>query len=245
MLSGPIVLSGTDIYSNDARKQHNLGAVGMDKYGGLYRYTKVAGDESAGYLLCSKADEANHQNIAVQTAASVGDTRIYLTHGGTAVDANEYDDGFLSFVDTSPEGEGYHITAHQAVAAGVTTFWVDLERPLLTAATTSSEVALTHSPWNEPDTTTTLTYIPSGVLMVDVDQSEKPYTWLKTRGPAAVLGDTTGVTDGSYCTISNQSAGGVGLPTEASFADNGESLIGKAMDASVAGEFFPVYLLID
>jgi hypothetical protein len=239
-LTGGLTISSTDIYSNDATQMHPLGAVGMDKYGDCYRYSKMPGDKSAGYLLVGKAREANHQNIAMSAAVAVGATTVAPTVGATAVDANEYDDGYFNFTDVSPEGEWYRIVSHDA-SAGSAACNFYLERPLLTAATTSSEVALVHNAWNEPTLSQLIAEPASGVSVVDIDQSEKPFTWLKTRGVAPVLVDTAGVTVGFKCAISDQVNGAVGLYSDV----DAEMVVGQAMQTGTATEFNPVNLCID
>lgn len=240
-LTGGLTISSTDLYSNDKTQMHPLGAVGMDKYGDLYRYTKLATtDGVAGKLHTSLAREANHQNIALSAAAAVGDTVVLPTVGATAVDANEYDEGYWNFTDVSPEGEWYRITSHDA-SAGSAAISVHLERPLLTAATTSSEGALVRNVWNAPAISQLIAERPAGVCVVDVDVSEKQFTWLKTRGVAPVLVDTAGITVGYKATISDQVDGAVGVLSDL----DAEFEVGQAMQTGTATEFNPIFLTID
>jgi len=240
-LTGAVQISSTDIYSNDDVRKHAIGALGVDKFGDLYRYTYLAADVSAGYLLVSLGREANHQNIALSAAAAKGDVDVYPTVGATAVDADEYVGGYLAFSDNSPEGEWYRIVSHGASAAGSEAVKFTLDRPLLTAATTSSEVALVRNPWMKPAVSQLIAERAAGVTVVDVDVSERPYTWLKTKGVAPVLVDTTGITVGYVACISDQVNGAVGV-----FSDiDTEVPVGQAMQTGTAGEFNPVWLSID
>lgn len=240
-LTGGLILSSTDIYTNDDVQMHPLGACGQDKHGDLYRYAKLASnDVSAGYLVTSLAAEANHQNIAVAVATAVGDTAIELTPGATAVDANEYDWGYLVFNDVSPEGEWYRITSHDAANAS-TQFTVNVERPFLTATTTSSEATLVRNPWQKPAVSQLVTERAAGVTVVDVDVSARPYTWLKTRGVASVLTDTAGVTVGYFATISDQVNGALGVISDI----DQEGRIAQALSTGTATEFNAYYLTID
>lgn len=240
-LSGVTIITANDIYNNDTVQMHALGTVGMDKNGDLYRYAELAtSDVSAGYLVTSLSREANHQNIAVAVATAVGDTSIELTPGATAVDANEYDEGYLVFNDVSPEGEWYRITSHDSAAAS-TQFTVTVERPFLTATTTSSEASLVRNPWKKPAVSQLIAERAAGVTVVDVDVSVAPYTWLKTRGVAAVLVDTTGVTVGYKAAISDQVNGAVGVYSDV----DAEEVVGQMMATGTATEFNPIYLTID
>ena len=239
-MAGLTVITGNDIYENDSVQQHAVGALAMDKYGDMYRYAKLASDVSAGYLLVSLSREANHQNVALSAAAAVGDKVVTPTMGATAVDANEYDSGYLAFSDVSPEGEWYRITHHDAADASATCNFY-LERPLLTAATTSSEVCLVRSPWMKPAVSQLIAERAAGVTVVDVDYSEKPYTWLKVRGVAPVLTDANGYTVGYNVAISDATNGAVGLYSDV----DAEVIVGQGMQTGTAGEFNPVYLTIE
>ena len=239
-LTGAVHLTGHDIFNPSADKKHPYGAVGVDKYGDVYRYAKLSADTSAGYLLTGLAREANHQNIALSAAAAVGDKVILPTVGATAVDANEYDEGWWAFTDVSPEGEAYRITSHNA-STGSEAVRFNLERKLLTAATTSSEGALVRNPWNNCAVSQLIAEPACGVTLVDVDVSEKPYAWLKTRGVAPVLVDTAGVTVGLKVTISDQVNGAVGLYSDV----DAEMVVGQAMQTGTATEFNPINLCID
>jgi len=240
-LTGPVTLTGTDIYTQHNVQQHPLGALGIAENGDLYRYTYLAADVVAGNLLVSLGREANHQNIAVAAAAAAGATEISVTVGATAVDANEYDEGWLVFSDVSPEGEAYKIVKHDASAAGSEAVTVYLARPLLTAATTSSEVALVRNPWNKPAVSQLIAERAAGFAMTDWDVSENAYGWLKTRGVAAALVDTSGITVGFKATISNQVNGAVGLYSDV----DAEFEVGQMMQTGTAGEYNPIYATID
>lgn len=239
-LTGAVLLTGNDIYKPGKEKVHPYGTIGVDKYGDMYRYARLAADVSAGYLLVSLAREANHQNVALSAAAAVGQKFVLPTVGATAVDANEYDEGWLAFSDVSPEGEAYRIVSHGA-SAGSEAVRFNLDRGLLAAATTSSEVAIVRNPWNKPAVSQLIAERAAGVTVTDVDVSEAPYVWLKTRGVAPVLVDTAGVTVGYKVAISDQVNGAVGVLSDL----DAECVVGQAMQTGTATEFNPIWLMID
>lgn len=242
-LTGPAVLSSLDPYQQEAVQMHSLGQIGYAENGDLYRYTKIlssASDLVAGHLQVSLGREANHQNVALSVAASVGDTLVMPTVGATAVDAYEYVEGWLIFSDVSPEGEPYKIERHNA-SAGSAAVNIYLERGLRTAATTSSEVALVRSPWNNPAISQLIAERPAGVAIDDWDVSVAGYGWLKTRGIASVLVDASGVTVGYKATISNETNGAVGVYSDV----DAEFEVGQMMQTGTATEFNPIYLTID
>lgn len=239
-MAGFTTITANDIYSNDAVAQHAVGQLAMDKYGDLYRYAKLAADVSAGYLLVSLGREANHQNVALSAAAAAGASLVIPTVGATAVDANEYDDGYLVFNDVAPEGEWYRVSHHDS-SAGSAAVNIYLARPLLSAATTSSEVSLVRNPWMKPAVSQLIAERPAGVTVLDVDYSEAPYTWLKTKGVASVLVDASGITVGYKATISNETNGAVGVYSDV----DAEFEVGQMMATGTATEFNPIYLTID
>lgn len=240
-ITGTPNIFGVDPYSGDATQMHPLGTVGAAENGDLYRYTWLAADVSAGYLLVALGKEANHVNMALSAAAAAGDRIVKPTLGATAVTANQYVEGWLIFNDNSPEGEYYKIIAHDASAAGSEAINVTLERPLSTAATTSSQVSLIYNPWNRPAVSQLIAERAAGVTVQDWDVSEKAYGWLKTKGMAALLADTTGWTKGYRITISDQVNGAGGV------SDAGATMvdIGQGIDTGTATEFNAVWLSID
>jgi hypothetical protein len=239
-LTGAPTIFELNPYEQHVYQRHPLGAVAMAENGDLYRYTKLAADVSAGYLLVSLGREANHQNVALSAAAAVGDNLVIPTVGATAVDANEYDEGWLIFNDVSPEGEYYKITSHEANAGSLATD-VYIEPKLKTVATTSSEVTLVRNPWNKPAVSQLIAERPAGVTVQDWDISEKPYGWLKTKGMASVLVDTTGITVGYKAAISDQVNGAVGVLSDL----DAEFEVGQMMATGTATEFNPIWLTID
>jgi len=228
-------------YEQHTDSRHQYGAKMFAANGDIYRYTKGAStDFVAGLLYVALANEANHHNITVAASNSIGDTSVVLDVGATAVDANEYDQGWLAFNDNSPEGEIYQITSHGTGTSAEVTFNVD---PALLTATTldSSEATLVRCPWNGPAISQLITEVAAGVAIVDWDVSVAEFGWLKTRGMAAVLADSTGTTVGYPVVISNEDNGAVG----ASAGNETEVHIGQAMDAGTDTEYNPVYLTID
>ena len=243
MLSGFGIISGVSPYAQEAAATQAYGAIGADKWGDIYRYTRIIStgtDLIAGNLIVALTEEANHQNVVLSAAAAIGDTLVIPTVGATAVDANEYDQGWLVFNDVSPEGETYRVLTHEANAGSLATD-VNLERGLITAATTSSEVSLVRNPWNNPAISQLIDERAAGVAVVDWDVSVSNHGWLKVRGVNACLQDTTGVTKGYLCAISNETNGAVGVKSD---MDN-EVAIGQAMETGTATEFNSVYFFID
>ena len=233
-----------DPYNTTSLRAHEIGQVGYDKYGDIYRYTRAATtatDYVAGKLLVSLAKESLHQNIALSVAAAVGAKVVKPTVGAMAVDANEYDAGILVFQDVSPEGEWYRITSHDASISGSEAIDVNLERPLKTVATTSSEVSLNRSQWNNPAISQLIAERAAGIPVIDWDVSVGNFGWVKTRGWAACLVDTQAITTGYKATISNSVDGAIGVLSDL----DAEFEVGQVGPTGTATEYAPIYLTID
>ena len=242
--TGPVHITGSDMYSEEATQMHALGAVGMAENGDLYRYTRIissGSDLTAGNLQVSLAAEANHQNIALSAAVAAGATSVAPTLGGTAVDANEYEEGFLIFNDVSPEGEFYKIESHGTSTGGSEAITVNLERGIKTLATTLSEVELVRNVWNNPAVSQLITLPAAGVAIQDWDVSVANFGFLKTRGIASVQVDNTAITVGHLAAISNEDNGRVGVKS----GDGTEQQIGQMLATGTDDEFNSIYLTID
>ena len=242
-LTGNPTIFSLNPYEQETVQEHPLGARGIGSNGDMYRYTKInaAGtDLIAGKLVVSRGREVNHQNMTLSAVAAKGAKLLLPTAGATAVDANEYDEGTLAFVDTSPEGETYTITAHEANAGSlVTDFYI--YPGLLTVTTAAAEVSVVRNVWNNPLISQLIAEMAAGIPLSDWDVSVAGFGWLKTRGIVAGFGDTTGVTVGYRMTVSDQVDGAIGLLSDL----DSEQQVGIAMEASVNGELQPVYLTID
>ena len=243
-LTGAPQIFDLNPYEQTDAQKHQLGAKGIASNGDIYRYTKINAADTdliAGYLLTALAKEALHVNLAVAVANVVGDKKVVLDVGATAVDAHEYEEGTLQFNDNSPEGETYSITAHEANAGSLETdIYID---PALMTATVadSSQADLIRNVWNNPAISQLIAERAAGVAMSDWDVSVANFGWLKTRGMAAVLCDRSNWTKGYRLAISNEDDGAMGV------SDAGATMVdvGQGIDTGVSGEFNAVYITID
>lgn len=242
-MTGGATIFNLDAYAQSPQQLHGLGSCGYDKWGDEYRYTRIIStgtDLIAGNLQVALAVEANHQNRVIGANVAIGVRAIEFSVGGTQVDANEYDEGNFAWNDVTPEGETYRVLSHDASAAGSEDITVNLERPLLTAATTTSQGELVRNPWNNPAISQLITERPAGVTISDWDVSVGNFGWLKVRGVAACLQDTSASTVGQFVTISNQVNGATGAVGTIST----EAVIGQTLATSIAAEFNSTYFTI-
>ena len=246
-LTGAVQIHSGDVYSPTRYQEHPLGAIGMADNGDLYRYIYAGATDGtdlvAGKLYVASAVVAAHQNMTVAVANVVGDKIVTLDLGAAAVTAHQYDEGMLYFNDNSPEGEWYKIVSHETSAAGSEECKFTLDRGLLTATVVdSSEATITKNPYRIPAIGQLITEKAAGVAIRDWDLSKyQQYGWLKTRGRACVLIDTTGLTTGYIGCISNQVDGALGLYSDV----DAERPIAQMLATGTAGEYNPVDLFID
>jgi len=237
-LSGHVQLFDNDIHDTTSTKKHPIGTIGVTVDGKKYRYTENGGTALAAGKLCVAATQvANHENIAVASAASVDATEVTVTLGATAVSENDYAGGYMVVNDAAGEGIAYRVSGHAAADASAS-LTVKLHEPLKVALTTSSEVTLVKNPWKD-------------VVISAVDQADMPvgvpnvaiaaneYGWLQTGGVCSVLADEA-ITAGLQVTTGTSVAGAV----EAVDAV-GEPNVGVAIQAAVDTEYRAVYLQID
>lgn len=238
-LSGPVQVSGQDVYdSGSSTQQMPLGVYGETQGGRGYRYCKVGAVATvSGKVYQSAALDATNQTLSggfAVAAAAIGDTAVTTT-ATTTLAANLVAEGYLSVDVTPGQGELYKIKSHPAASAAVVTFTLD--DPIRVALTTSSRVIVTKHPYDsiviEPGT-------PTGVI-VGVAQNIKTaayYGWIQTYGVASVLFTGTGVAGKA---VGSLSSGTSGSSAPAIAATN---ILGYNQATSITGEYAFVYLTI-
>lgn len=240
-MTGAMQIFSGDLYTQDQYQQHQLGQLGMDEFGDLYRYAKVgASNISAGKLQLAPTQKTNHHNCAATAAVAVGQKKVTITLGATAAVANEYANGYLVANDNAPEGVFYRIVKHPA-ANSAATLELTLDRPIIEAVTTSSEFTLVHNAWNGVVEGTAITVRAAGVPLIDMTAAY--FGWLKTRGVASVLIGSAATLGADL--IVGGTAGAVTDRTDALGA-SAEPVVAVAdLVLGVATEYNPVRLVID
>lgn len=232
-----------EIYLQSSVQEEQLGALGQDRFGDIYRYAKVgASNISAGKLQLAPTQKTNHHNIAASVAVTADgrNNRVTLTLGNTAAVANEYSEGYLAANDNTPEGQTYRVNGHPA-AAGLATLEVSVDRPFVTSITISSEFTLVHNRWGGMVEGTTITIRAAGVPMIPMTAAY--FGWVKTRGVAAVLIGANATLGADV--IVGGTAGAVTDRTDALGA-SAEPVVGVSdIVLGVTTEYNPIRLTID
>jgi hypothetical protein len=172
-------------------QNERLGQTAFMEDGREFRYGLAgAADLAAGKLAQNPALTANHQNIAVATAAAVGDSKIQVTLGATATTADQYRDGYLIGYDASGTGQTLRIKGNPVIALSGTGY-LRLSDPVITAITTSGKVSLAKHPyggaiiWASGATTGVAVGVPNVTI------TAANYGWFQVQGIAAVLTNGT------------------------------------------------------
>jgi hypothetical protein len=191
MESGVKQLTSTDLATTTASKQDNYGTVGATADGRRYRYVQFGGAVTAGNLVIAPTLVANHQNVSVQTAASINASQVLVTLGATAATADQYAEGLLV---VGVDGSGVPVTRKikgntAGNASSVITVVLDGREPLLNALTTSNVVSLSPAMFNGVVASSTAG-LPVGVAVVSA--SANSWGWVQTFGPVGVVNDAAG-----------------------------------------------------
>jgi hypothetical protein len=231
-ITSDIQVSPSELYAFTSTKGADLGARGVTGDGREFRYVKAGAVELVpGKLQQAPAVVSNLQNVAVAAAAAVGDTSVTLTISSTAVVANEYDGGLLVINDANGEGQTMRIASH--TSGTITSIVLQLEDPLITALTTSSEACVMHNPYNGVIVNpTTPTAKPVGVAISKIPAGQ--FGWIQTKGMVSCLND--GNTAAGLAVAPSQATAGA-VKTGATTLDS----VGSAAQAGVTTE----YRLID
>jgi len=236
IIFGPQAEPKQSIFETSATQKQRLGAKYVDG-DRTFRYAKAG---AAGG--CLKASMTQTQVVdtgigeIVQTghAWEVGDVSgtMLITTGGTyARDA--FVDGYFFANKVAAIGDAYRIIASEIDAADDTIMHLELETPIRTAISVTTEASLQYSRWaNVVIFPTTKTGYATGVPLVDVTNDY--YFWAQTAGPAPlIVASDGGSTIGDTCGFSGTNAGQSDTRTtlEASFGN--VLLVGAVSEAAI------------
>lgn len=188
MEAGARFLTNTDLAVATSTKQEEYGTVGTTADGRRYRYVQFGGTVTAGNVVIAPSLVANHQNIAVQSAAAAGATTVFVTLGATAATQDQYAGGLLL---VGVAGSGVPVTRKikgntSGTSGSVIQVYLDGREPLLYALTTSNVVSLSASPFSSVTASSTAGF-PVGIVVVS--STTGTFGWVQTYGPAQVVND--------------------------------------------------------
>lgn len=237
-ISGPIFITGRDLYTSSAEKSQNLGQLGVDKLGRKFRYVKAGAVALvAGNVLQSPARDTQFTGMAVAVAAAIGDKVLNLTNGTTTTSLDQFKGGLAVVSESTGIGQVFVIAGNTVATSGAA-LTVTLEDSVRVALTTSSKVTLYMNAYNgvivSPTTRTGKTV---GGAIYPIAANE--YGWIQSGGHGAALSDATVAAVGEGLSPSTTTAGCVTKKVTLL------ELIGTAPILGVSAKVSPIFWEID
>lgn len=189
------LLTQSDIYDKGTVQLHPLGQEGTDEIGRQYRYGKAGGSITAGQILCTPANVANHVGSRATNSAAIGDSEIQVTVGATAVTADQYQGGVIVINAGTGIGQQFKIKGNTAAAgSGTTTVYIE-GAVKVALASADSKADLYPNKFNGLTASSTL--LLRRVCAAVQAFSNNEYGWFATRGVFGLLveGSAVGLAD--------------------------------------------------
>jgi hypothetical protein len=195
-LSGGPLIGGTDVYSAETVPTAMIGQLVWDgKTGKAFRY--VLNGASAlvvGDLVQASVRTAQHENLAIGTAAAVGDKYLQVTNGTTTIVPADFIGGTISVytAGTVTICDEYTIVDIDGTLTTGGALKVYTDKPIRYVYSTSATVNVKKSPWSGviQAPITTATEMPVGVAIYPIPASTAAvpqYGWVLTHGVTAML----------------------------------------------------------
>ena len=189
-LSGYTLIEAQGIYEGNTVQQHALGQMGMTTDGRKFRYVKAGELLVTGDLYQNSAVSTDFVSMAVPSAAAIGSSEVAVTLGGTAVTANQFDEGYLVVSASTGIGQQFQIESHtvQTSTTGTCTFTIagTLAVALVAAASTVTVVRNPYVDVVKQPTTPTGNAV--GVAQFAIASGS--FGWIQSGGIAACLSDS-------------------------------------------------------
>lgn len=190
--TGLVIQQG--LFEDSSTAKHKLGTRMQLADGRVFFYSKNGATAGvAGTLMESLSAEANHENVAFESAAAIGATSVTLVDGGTAATANQYAEGYLWVNDGTGEGHYYKVRSNVATSGSASdSLTLTLYDPIRVAVVASgtSEGSVMFNPYYGLIVATTEAKSPAGVVNFVVTANY--YFWLQTYGPCVILSGAAG-----------------------------------------------------
>ena len=197
----------------------------------------------AGNLLQSAVEDTQFENMAVGTAAVVGQQFLQITNGTTTVVPYYWKGGSISIytAGTDAIGDEYTIMDINGTLTSTGALNVFLDRPLRYAVTTSAKVVMRQNPYNGviQMPASTPTGVPVGIAPFAATAGSSTVfatTWVQTRGIASCLSDGSTFAVGSAVGTPSGTAGAVTVYAAATT----KTAIGDAMEAAASAHAIAV-----
>lgn len=245
-LTGIRDIAEVDLYTSTAVKLSGY-SVGDVMHGNNGKIFKLVLNGAAalvkGNLLQESVEDTTYENMAIGTAAVVGDKYLQVTNGTATITSAQFEGGSIGTytAGTVAIGDEYTITAVTGVLTTGGALQVYLDRPVRYAYTTSAKVVMKRSVGSGviQFPVTTQTGIPVGVAIYEIPLAE--YGWVQSHGECMALSDNSTFAVGSMLSPSLAVAGAVGV----NVAGTTHGTIGWAREAAASAHAIAIFLMID
>lgn len=188
-ITGPQTI-GQSLFTTSTVAQAALGSLNYDTWGNRYRYSLVGGSALVtGNLLQEPAEDTQFVSMSVPATVAAGSTSITVTNGTTSVTSNQFVGGRLTISVTPGLGQSFYITANTAGGSGAAITY-SIDRPLVTALTTSSKVSVRQNPYKGVIQSPATTQTGGPVGFATFAPAAATYAYIQSGGDTAVLFDT-------------------------------------------------------
>ena len=237
-LSGPVHITGRDLYTSSAEKHHALGTLGVDKLGRKFRYVKAGGTSLVvGNVLQESVRDTQFTGLAVPAAIAIGAKTLVLTNGTTTTVADQFKGGIAVVSESTGIGQQFVIAGNTVATSGAA-LTVTLEDDVRVALSTTSKVTLKMSPYMDVIVSpTTRSGKTIGGAIYPITNAQ--YGWIQTGGLGAALSDATVAAVGEGLSPSTTTAGCV--TKQVTLLEN----IGTAPILGVSAKVSPIWWMID
>jgi len=242
---GRPLITDTDLYTSNATASsaYQVGDCVGGSRGRTFAYALAGGTALVkGNLLQESANDTTYANMAVGTAAVVGDNFLQITNGTATITSQQFVGGTVGVytAGTVTVGDEYVITrvTGTLTTGGALKVWLD--RPVRVAFTTSAKVNMKRSRCSGVIVfPTTQTGVPVGVAVHEIPANE--YGFIQTHGECTALSDGSTFAVGSDISSGSSTAGAVTVGT----AGTTKCSIGYARQVAASAKGIAVFLRID
>lgn len=240
-INSGMLVNPQELRKSSTTQEGRLGTIAESNDGRKFRYVQNGATTMvSGRMMQAAPETTAHQNLA-PAAAAIGDVSIDIKLGATAINANEYAEGWMVVTANAGEAEVYAISGHAAVDASGTIV-LKLSDPIEVALTADSTVDLVRNPYKfTVITPTTRTSGVVGVALHAIGASE--FGWVGTGGAQPVFAGGTLVV-GTALVASTAVAGEVIAATNVG-QDDETPKIGIALTGVTDSEFGVMLLNIN
>ena len=236
---------GAEKVTNTTKKR-SLGTILELPDGREFKYVlNGSGAISSGKLASSAAMIGNHDMDLTTAAASVGDTSITVTLGGTAATKDQYADGYIYTNDGTGQGQIYRIASNPAADSSATLAVTLASNDAVSVALDSTtESGLAVNPYSgivvSPTSVTNRTL---GVTATDI--AANAYGFVQTKGLASVLVSGT-VVAGEPLRVAGATTAGAAMALDRDGSGENEQEIGVVHNVvAVTTDYCLAFLNID